>query len=323
MKILFCSEMYREGLRQLRLQLPEHEIAVCSSGSVANHLADVDVLVPTVANIDEALIERGRFGLVQQYGVGLERVDTAAATRAGVWVARVPSAGTGNAESVAEHAVMLMLALARRLDEARRAMNERLLGEPVGATLLGKTACIVGLGDIGLALATRLQPFGMRLTAVRARPEQGAPPNSTIARVYGPHQLHSALAEADFVIVCVKYDVRSNHHLIDSKALAAMKPGAFLVNIARGGLVDPAALQEALASGQLAGAGLDVFWEEPVDASHPIFSHNVIATPHIAGVTDTSFAGIAQVVVDNIRRFGRGEAPLYAVNTVSAPRRGW
>lgn len=314
--------MYHEGFRQLRLVLPDHDLARCDSGAVAEHLDGVDVLIPTIARIDRDVIAAGGFGLVQQYGVGLERVEIEAATAAGVWVARVPSAGTGNAESVAEHGILLMLTLARRLDEARRALREGQLGQPVGAALLGKTVCIVGLGDIGTQLALRLRPFGMRLTAVRARADLGAPPEAGIERVYGADALHTALGDADFVIVCVKYDARS-HHLIDGAALAAMRPGAFLVNVARGGLVDPDALHGALACGHLAGAGLDVFWEEPVDPGHPLFGQNVVATPHIAGVTDRSFAGIAQVIADNVARFARGDAPLHAVNYVPAPRRAW
>ena len=109
--------------------------------------------------------------------------------------------------------------------------------------------------------------------------------------------------------------------MIDQAALAAMKPGAFLINVARGGLVDPDALLAALEQGHLAGAGLDVFWEEPVDPQHPLFRQNVIATPHLAGVTDAFFAGGAQIYVENVRRYARGETPLHTVNAPSRLRR--
>jgi phosphoglycerate dehydrogenase-like enzyme len=253
---------------------------------------------------------------VQQFGVGLDGVDLEAATAAGVWVARVPSAGTGNAESVAEHALLLMLALSRRLPQAQVALAAGVVGDPPGIALWRKTACIVGLGDIGSALAGRLRACGMRLIAVRRRPEQSGVAALGVERVFGPDGLHEALGQADYVVLCVNYDAAS-HHLIDRAAFRSMKRGAFVVNVARGGLVDSEALLEALESGQVAGAGLDVFWSEPPDPAHRIFAHNVIATPHVAGVTDASYDGIARAVAANIDRYANGEAPLYAVNAPS------
>ncbi len=320
MKILFCTESFPDASRRLRALLPETEIIACPQQAVAQYLNGVDVVIPAGTNIDAELVERGRFGLVQQFGVGLETVDLEAAHRAGVWVARIPSAGTGNADSVAEHAVLLMLALSRRLPQARQALDSRRFGQPEGLALSGKTACIIGLGDIGRGVALRLRAFGMRLVAVRRRPNLGAPPELGAIQVYGPQDLTNALSRADYVVLCVKYEAR-NHHLLNRTTLAALKPGAFLINVARGGLVDPEALLSALESGQLAGAGLDVFWEEPVDPQHPLFRHNVIATPHIGGVTDLSYMGIAKGVAENIQRYARGEAPLYAVNTPEQPRR--
>ena len=187
------------------------------------------------------------------------------------------------------------------------------MGEPWGAALHGKTACIVGLGDVGSALATRLSAFGMRLVAVRRREAPHGAPSLGVTRVFGPDGLHEAVHDADYVVLCVKHDA-SSVGLIDAPALAAFKRGAFLVNVARGGLVDHDALERSLASGRIAGAGLDVFWSEPPDPAHPLFKHNVIATPHVAGVTDDSYEGIARMVVDNVERFRRGEAPRNAVN---------
>jgi len=319
LKVLVCSEGFPEAARRLRGLLPAHDVAVCAAGDINRAAADADILIPTMTRLDADLIESHRFGLIMQYGVGLEGVDIDAATRAGVWVARVPSAGTGNAESVAEHAVLLMLALSRQLPQAQAALRSRAWGQPAGAALLGKTACIVGLGDIGMALAVRLKPFGLRLTAVRKHPEHGAGHGTGIDRVYGTEHLKEAVRDADYVIVCVKYDANV-HHLIDAGVMSAMKPGSFLINIARGGLVDHEALTQALKSGHLAGAGLDVFWQEPVDPDHPLFSENVLATPHIAGVTDASYSTIAEVVAENVRRYARGEELLHTVNEPSSPR---
>jgi phosphoglycerate dehydrogenase-like enzyme len=317
LRILFCGEGFTESRRRLAPLVPGHEITTCPAGRTADCLAGVDVIVPYVSTIDAKIIHAGTFGLVQQFGVGLDGVDVDAATDAGVWVARVPSRGTGNAESAAEHALLLMLALSRRLPQAQAALAAGIVGDPAGIALWGKTACIVGLGDIGSALAGRLRACGMRLIAVRRRPQQSGVAALGVERVYGPDGLHEALGQADYVVLCVNYDAAS-HHLIDRRAFAAMKPGAFVVNVARGGLVDPDALLEALESRKVAGAGLDVFWTEPPDPAHRIFTHNVIATPHVAGVTDASYDGIARAVATNLLRYANGEAPMFAVNAPPA-----
>lgn len=316
--ILVTAEGYSEARKRLQPLVPRDRVRACAPSAMMSSLSDIDVVIPYVAQIDAAAIATGTFGLVQQFGVGLETIDVEAATRAGVWVARVPSRGVGNAESVAEHAVLLMLALSRRWPAGAH-VGKTPMGEPSGLALHGKTACIIGLGDIGSALAVRLRSFGMRLIAVRRRPDELGAPELGVERVYGPDDIDDAVGRADYVALCVNYDAAS-HHLIGERTLAAFKPGSYLINVARGGLVDHDALARALAAGRLAGAGLDVFWREPPDASSPLFAHNVIATPHVAGVTDVSYEGIAHVVADNIERYRRGEPPLHAVNQIDRAR---
>jgi phosphoglycerate dehydrogenase-like enzyme len=291
----------------------------CSPDSLVTHLDGVDILVPPLARIDRDVIERGHFGLIHQFGVGLDNVDVPAATQAGVWVARLPAFGTGNADSVAEHALLLMLALSRRLPQAHQTLQEGRLGQPPGTALFGKTACLVGPGDIGMAVAQRLHALGMRLVAVRRNPQREIVPGLSFQHIYAAEELHRALRDAEYVIVCVNYDAHS-HHLINHTALAAMKEGAYLINVARGGLVDPEALFAVLQSGYLAGAGLDVFWEEPVDPKHPLFEYNVIGTPHIAGVTDAFYSGGAQAFAHNVERYARGKPLQHVVNEPINPR---
>jgi phosphoglycerate dehydrogenase-like enzyme len=311
LKILFCDEGYSEARRRLAALVPAHEIVCCARDAVAQHLGGADVIIPYMAVIDGRIIEAGAFGLIQQFGVGLEGVDIEAATRAGVWVARVPSGQTGNAESVAEHAVLLMLMLARHTSDACSARAK--LGEPTGLALWGKTACIIGVGAAGGALATRLTAFGMRLIAVRKSVEGVPPPGVRFEKIYPLAQLSDAVREADFVVITARYEPDA-HHLVDRRVLECMRPSAFIVNVARGGFVDRAALESALRSGRIAGAGLDVVEGEPLDPSDPLLSFNVVVTPHIAGVTDVSYAGIARAVAENIRRYESGEAPVHAVN---------
>lgn len=326
MKILFCREEFSKGLpwQGIASYLAGHEIAICDRDHILDHLDGVDVLVPSWAEIGRDIIERGTFGLIHQFGVGLEKVDIEAATANGVYVTHIPAAGSGNAETVSELAIFFMLALSRHFfqtqDTMHNAITEGRWGEPSGIGLYNKTACIVGLGDIGAAVAQRLAPFGMQLTAIRQHPEKGAPKGTNISAVYGADQLDQALADADYVIISVNYG-RHNHHMFNAETFAHMKPGVFVINVARGGLIDHSALQAALASGQVAGAGLDVFWEEPVDFRHPLFRHNVIATPHIAGITDSFYQGGARIIADNINRYDHGQLPRYIVNTPIHPRR--
>jgi phosphoglycerate dehydrogenase-like enzyme len=315
MKILFCGEGFPVARRQLATLLPDDEILAFPPDKLGAHIAEADVVVPTVNRVDEAFIRNGSFAFIQQFGVGLETVDIDAATRNGVMVARIPSDESGNAASVAEHAILLMLMLSRNWNRLARArVQKRPLpwGSPEGRALLKKTVCIVGLGGVGRELARRLAGFKVRIVTVDDHPGRTVP-GVDIARTYSLAELPAAFADADYVALCINY-TPARFHLIGAKEIAAMKRGVFLVNVARGGLLDPDALLAALMSGQVAGAGLDVFWDEPVDMHHPVFSENVIATPHIAGVTDVSYEGIAKAFAENIRRYAAGETPRYLAN---------
>jgi phosphoglycerate dehydrogenase-like enzyme len=321
MKILFCGESFPEARRQLAALLPGDEILAFPPEKLGPHIRAADVIVPLVTRIDESFIRQGTFGLIQQYGVGLESVDLEAATRYGVRVARIPSEESGNAASVAEHAILLMLMLSRnwnRIAETRSKGTPVPWGSPVGQALRGKTVCVVGLGGIGRELLRRLAGFGVRIITVDDHPGRTVP-GVEILRSCSLAELPGALAVADYVVLCINY-TSDRFHLFGSREIAAMKPGVFLVNVARGGLLDQDALLLALRSGHMAGAGIDVFWEEPVDMSHALFAENVIATPHIAGVTDISYEGIARAFAGNMKRYAAGEIPLYLANAPASPR---
>lgn len=318
--VLFTRESFA-GLpwTELAPLLPGWEIRSCHSDALPDHLGGVDVVCPVGAFIGADLVERGSFGLIQQYGVGLEKIDVAAATRAGVWVCRLPGDQTGNADSVAELAVLLVLAAMRRLDEVRAALREGRWGEPAGRSLTGTTTTLVGLGAIGTAVAARLAGFGTRMIGIRANPGRGGPAH--VERVMGPDALHDALAAAD-VVVCCAMGGPATEHLFDRQAFAACKPGAVFVNVARGSIVDEQALLASLESGQIAAAGLDVHAAEPAGPSGALVSHpRVIATPHVGGVTGTMFRRSGELFAANVTRWARGEAPHWAVNEPDGARR--
>jgi phosphoglycerate dehydrogenase-like enzyme len=314
--ILFCRERFTAEIdwSPLAPLLPGWTIRTCPRNDVISHVADVDVVCPVGAAVDAPVLEAGTFGLVHQYGVGLEKVDIDRATELGVWVARVPGDSAGNADSVAELAMLQLLALFRRLDEARAALADgRWDTRPTAGSLLGSTVAIVGLGAIGSALALRLAPFGTRLLGVRAHPELGGPPG--VELVVGPDRLDEVLGQADAVACCAMFDA-SNGKMFGARAFAAMKPGAYFLNVARGGLVDEGALLDALESGQVGGAALDVHATEPADPGSALLRHpGVVATPHVGGLTHVMFNRTAAVFAQNVLRWAAGQPPLWAANS--------
>ena len=311
MRIYFCREGLNSIMAILQRELPDDQVLCCAPEKVVEASRDADVLIPTVSPVTSEAIAAPQLKLVQQYGAGLDTVDIPAATRRGLYVANVPSAGTGNAESVAELSLLFMLALARRYPQAQEALQQRKLGTPFGSALKGRTAAIVGFGGIGQELAKRLRGFEMKVLAVSKR---GPKAQDVPVDFHGAlDALHTVLRQADFVIVAPPLNDETRG-MIGQAEYACMKPSAFIINVARGPVLDYDATVAALKDKRIAGAGLDVFWQEPFDPADEIFSYNVIATPHVGGATDLSLQGIAKKVADNINRVRRGEMPLNCAN---------
>jgi len=315
MKIVLCRQGFSVIQKMLQGLLPGDEIVCCDPEEITRVGQDADVLIPAITPLGEAELSLPQLKLVQQFGAGLDAVDIPAASKNGVYVANVPAAGTGNAESVAEVAVMLMLTLARQFPKAQQNIRDGVVAGPTGWSLKGRTALIVGYGGIGREVARRLSGFEMEVLAVsRSGPKNTAEEQAiSLAEHRSGEALHELLPRADFVILAppLNDDTRG---LMAAAEFALMKPAAFVVNVARGGVIDYTALLNALKNKQITGAGLDVFWQEPVDPSDPLFEYNVIATPHIGGATDLSFKGIASKVAENIRRVGRAEMPVNCAN---------
>lgn len=306
MRVALCIRGLTRIFETLERALPDDEIIECGPQDIVRLSPELDVLVPTVAPIPNAAYDAPRLKLVQQFGVGLDVVDVPAATAAGVLVANVPSGGSGNAESVAELAIALMLMLSRDVPAAMRCFEQRRFGAPVRNCIWESTVCIVGLGGIGREVARRLAGFGVNIVGVSRRGPGAGGDAVAVDRHVAADGLGDALAEADYVVVAAPATAE-NVGLIDAAMFERMKPGAFLINVARGPVVDYDALLAALDSGRLAGAGLDVFWHEPFDPDDPLLRYNVIATPHIGGSTLRSFSGIGDAVAANINRLRRGE----------------
>ena len=273
--------------------------------------AEASVLIPAMARIDGQIMDRiSGLRLIQQWGAGLEGVDVNAAAERHIAVANVPSAGTGNAESVAEWCVMAAIALSRRLPELEK--NIRMggaWGGPIGRGLKGRTAGILGLGGIGQALAERLKPFGMRLAGLKRRAEPGLAERLGLEWVGGEKDLKTFLERSEYLFLCLPLNLQTRN-MIGEREIASLPTGAYVINPARGGLISEDALVKALLSGHLSGAALDVFAEEPLDPhSRLLTTPGIIATPHIAGVTDVSYRDIGRHVAENIMRLW-SDSPL-------------
>ena len=312
MKICFAApeKAWGGALGLLRAALPEHEFVALGS-YVLESLRGYDVVIPTMSRVTEPLLATAdRLQLIQQVGSGLEGVDIVAARKRGIRVANVPTDSCANADSVAELGIYMMIGLARNFRGMAASFANCSIGQPLGTTLMGKTVGIVGLGGIGKALAKRLRAFDVRLIGVKRDNPGRAATDLGLDWAGGSLDLARLLGLSDFVVLCLPLSTESRS-LMNEKTFASMRKGSFLINLSRGGIVDRAALEKALATGQIAGAGLDVYWEEPVDPKDPIFRYNVLTTPHIGGSTDVSITGIVQVVADNIRRVEKNEEPLH------------
>jgi phosphoglycerate dehydrogenase-like enzyme len=286
---------------------PEEDVA-----KFASDLRDAEVLLHILRPVtSEVLAGAPRLRLVQKIGVGVDTIDLEAAQRRAVAVANMP--GT-NTQAVAEAALMLMLAALRNLpgldrecrvgngwtpeQEAQERRNT--LGE-----LCGRTVGLVGAGAVASRLVGPLEGLGARVIYADRRER----PNLGIER----HDLDDLLEASDVVSLHLPLTPETEG-LIDQRALARMKPAAVLINTARGGLVEETALVEALTSGRLLAAGLDVLAEEPPPPDHPLLSlDNVVLTPHVAWLTQETLSRSLDVALENIRRLRDGRDLLFRV----------
>lgn len=286
----------------------------------AEHAAGFDALYVNSPRVPAAAVARSdlRLKLISRHGVGYDSVDVEAMTRAGVLVANTPNAVP---RPVATIALTFVLALAHRLmakDRITRAGRwaERL--EHMGTGLTGRTLGVVGAGRIGKELLRLSRVFDLKLLAAD-------PYADTLELSYiGARQVPLAelMAQSDFVVITCLLN-EETRGLVGARELALMKPGAFLINVARGPVVDEKALYQALAARRIAGAGLDVFEEEPTPADNPILRlDNVIVSPHALCWTDELFGNIARTAIGAVLAVHNGRRPEFLVNpaALSHPR---
>ena len=304
-----------EAARALAARVPEVRFTYARSQEErAAALADAEVAYTWTLTRDE-LAQAGRLRWVHTSAVAVETLCLPELAARGV---RVSNTRGVQAVPIAEHVMAVVLALAKQLPFTLENQQHQCWaqfdyrGARQPWLLRGRTLGLIGVGTIGRALAVRAAAFGMRVVALRRRPDGKVP--SAVAAVFGRDRLSDMLDTCDVLVIAAPL-TPDTHGLIDRAALAALKPGAVVVNVGRAPILDSDALIEALRSGHLAGASLDVFPEEPLPATHPLWSApNVILTPHTSGFRQGHWDEVIDLFVDNLRRYRAGEPLRFEVD---------
>jgi D-3-phosphoglycerate dehydrogenase len=309
-RILVAESLAAEGIAKLRECHEVDERIGLSRDELCRMIPGYDALiVRSQVRADAELIAAApRLAVIGRAGIGVDNVDLEAATRAGIVVVNAP---TGNTIAAAEHTLALLYALARRIAPAdasvRRGEWERT--RFTGVELRGKSLGIVGLGKIGQAIAVRAR--AMEMTVLASDPYVTAEQAANVGAELVPFE--TVLARSDVLSVHVPL-TRATRGLIGPHALARMKPAALLLNVARGGVVDEAAVADALREGRLAGAAIDVFEHEPPTGSPLLDAPNTVLTPHLGASTAEAQVAVAEEVADQVLDALDGRPARYAVN---------
>jgi len=273
------------------------------------YVGDVDAIVAGTGLITREVFEHApKLKIVARDGVGYDNVDVSAASDHGVWVTITPVDELFS--TVADHAMALMLCVARNVCRADRSLRSGVWGRPIGAVLEGKTLGILGLGKIGYKIAKRGRGFDMKVVYYDVIRKEGLEDELGVEF----RSFDELLKESDYLVISVPLTPQTKG-MIGERELKKMKKTAYLINIARGPIVDHQALVKALKEGWIAGAGLDVFYEEPLPSDDPILTlDNVVLTPHIAGQSEEALEAKSKIIAEEILRVFRGEEPKYPVN---------
>ena len=308
--ICFAHVAYRMAERFALRGTGIKHFQVGSLDELSARIGEADVLSVSMMWRNDLIARAPKLAFIQSISAGTDQYSREALKTAGI---RLASAQGVNAEAVAQHAMALILALARQLHFGRdNQMNRHWRGMISDLAqredeLGGKTLLIVGLGRIGSRLATLARAFGMRVVATKRDVSAGA---GAADAVFPQDRLLASLPDADVVALTCPLTPETER-LIDAQALAAMKPSAFLINVARGRVVDEPALIAALAEKRIAGAGIDCTVEEPLAVSSPLWAlENALITPHTAGETRRYEDNVIDLLLENLDRQWRGETEL-------------
>src|SRR5450755_1990778 len=298
MKVIVADKISERGVKLLKEQAGWNVVLTTKENLVAE-IADADALIVRSATkvTPELLDQAPLLKCVGRAGVGVDNIDLEAATKRGIVVMSTPG---GNAVSVAEHTFALMLSLARQVPKLDKAFHEGRWekSSAAGTEVRGKTLGLIGLGRIGSEVAVRAEAFDMKVLGYDPFISEAAARELQVELV----PLEKLLAESDFISLHTAVSP-ATQNMINAKTLAMMKKGSRLVNAARGELIDEAALAEALKSGHLAGAALDVFVEEPPKTADLVGLPNVVATPHVAGSTAEAQEEVGTQVAVQVRDY--------------------
>jgi len=310
------SARYRaRDLDAIRAAAPEARLVTVSyEGLSDGPLDDVEVLLRgrlPAETFDRLLARAPRLRWVHSATAGVERVLTPASRDRSLVITNARGVFS---RPIAEYVLMMILAVSRRLPQLLELQRERTWQPLEARELRDVTVGIVGLGSIGRAVGALATAFGCRVLATRRRPDPGAHPSSELERVLPPERLPELLAESDFVVLAAPL-TSDTRGMIGEAAIAAMRPGAWVINVARGELVDERALLRALREGRIGGAVLDTFRDEPLSPSSPFYDlTNVIITPHTSWSSARVLDRSLELFCDNLRRYATGRPLINVVD---------
>lgn len=320
-KVLITQPIHPKGMAMLEEAVERVVVAPDYSIETIASLLDgeTDGVIVRYNVFNRELMEKApNLKVISRHGIGTELIDLAAATERGVMVVNTPSAAT---ISVAEHVVMMVLMLSKRINAAQNLMRSGRYGDKDKYNpddVEGKTIGFIGLGRIGSSAAERCVGLDMRAIAYDPYiPAEVAAGCGVELR----DSIEEVLSESDFVSLHTPL-TPTTRHMIGKDRLAMMKPTAYLINCSRGDVVDEAALIEALRGGVIAGAGLDVFEQEPPASDNPLLTmENVVLTPHSSSLTLNGKIKMATTAVEQLLKVLRGEQPDFLVNRDILPAR--
>jgi glyoxylate reductase len=319
-KVYVTRELPERGLNMIKKYFDAEvwpEYAPPPKKVIIDKVKSVDALVPLLSDkIDAEVFNAApKLKIVSQLAVGFDNIDVAEATKRGIYVTNTPEVLT---DTTADFAWALLMAVARRVAEADRYVRGgqwKVAWHPAmlsGRDVHGATIGVVGAGRIGYAVAKRAKGFDMKILFYDVDPSR-----TEIEKNLGGKKvdLDTLLRESDFVTLHPPL-MKETHHLINAEKLKLMKKTAYLINNSRGPVVDQEALYEALKKGQIAGAGLDVFEQEPASLDNPLLKlDNVVVAPHISSASLETRSKMSEMVADNLIAFFQGKKPPNLVNT--------